>query len=112
MRKFRFIGDPIEWDGDLKKNKVYEGVYKLTEKSHNVFDAVNFYPNDWQEVFDEPKKLHKDTDLGYFAGLAMQGYISSPVPGLKDLYDTGEIIRRSIFFAKELIKQLDQEEAK
>ena len=95
MRKFRFIGDSEEWGNVFEKNKVY---YLPTS-------SINF-PEDWQEVFDEPKKLHKDTDLGYFAGLALHGLLANS----KNYDSTVNFSIAAIKAAKELIKQLDEEQ--
>lgn len=54
----------------------------------------------------KPNPLHKDTDLGYFAGLAMQGYISA---GSNGMPDPDMIAQYAMEAAKELIKQLNKE---
>lgn len=122
MRRFRFVGDPsgYRWNVDLVKNEVYDGDRELNgfmslEKTLKaVKDRCNddSMLKDWQEVFDDPTKpLHKDTDLGYFAGLAMQAQFTQMDKYLEE-YDHGWIdpfIRNSIILAKEIIKQLDKE---
>jgi hypothetical protein len=107
MRKFRFIGDPKEWDGKLEKNKIYDGAFTPQDWKCNVAEGSFYFPEDWEEVYDEPKRLHKDTDLGYFAGLALQAIINQP-----EYYGAKTIdqVRKSIEKAKEIIKQLDQEQ--
>lgn len=111
MRKFRFVGHPDNYSR-WEKLPIFNMVFD--EKSHAEYygigaeSAWKILENmpDWQEVFDNPKPLHKDTDLGYFAGLAMQGLCSN-----KRFLDApfDEISELSISQAKELIKQLDKE---
>ena len=84
MRRFRFIGDPKEYSGDFQKEAIYDYSVLGASVSNiemNVEWLFNEYTEDWQEVFDNDggtiiKPLHKDTDLGYFSGLAMQGQFS------------------------------------
>ena len=107
MRKFRFIGDPEEWDNVVEKNKVYDCTFIPKEYSHYDIATYSFnFPEDWQEVFDEPKKLHKDTDLGYFAGVALHGLLANS----KNYDSTVNFSIAAIKAAKELIQQLDQEQ--
>ena len=122
MRRFRFIGDPSDYLIEFKRCNVYNGNQKAYKQLEGTIeDDSKEYPNNWEEVFEiDPKDLnnfnssiiiepknHKDTDLGYFAGLAMQGIISSPYR--KDIGEEEEIATLSIIVAKELIKQLDKE---
>lgn len=58
-------------------------------------------------MMDEVKQLHKDTDLGYFAGLAMHGLLAGT--DREDIGEEEELSKLSIEIAKELIKQLDEE---
>ena len=104
MRKFRFIGE--EWDNVFEKNKVYDGTFIPKELHYDVATYSFKFPEDWQEVFDEPKKLHKDTDLGYFAGLALHGLLANS----KNYDSTVNFSIAAIETAKELIQQLDQEQ--
>ena len=102
MRKFRLINS----DGYnfSEKGKIYRGIEFLGRKQ--VFDLVEKYPEDWQEVFDEhTKPLHKDTDLGHFAGVVLRGILADRK---KDDYPKG-LDKTAINIAKELIKQLDEE---
>ena len=91
MRRFRFIGDPKQYNWDDKPV-----VYQIYPETHTgKIKSMQWESKplsrwddpelliDWQEVFDGkpyireiPKPLHKDTDLGYFSGLAMQGQFS------------------------------------
>ena len=112
MRKFRFIGDPEEWNGGLKKNVIYNedkivinGYDDEFGYDWNVLRIAEAYPEDWQEVF-EGKKLHKDTDLGYFAGVALHGLLANS----KNYDSTVNFSIAAIETAKELIQQLDQEQ--
>ena len=105
MRKFRFVGDPDEYDWDEKPivGKVYPGTHK-GYYIENDFESrpielwFNDFPEDWEEVTEvetvTKKPLHKDTDLGYFAGLMVAN---------------GAMVEDAIYKAKELIKQLDNE---
>lgn len=106
MRRFRFVGDPKEYQWDVLPvvGKIYDGDFMWTYKGEIAGNPLQKWWNeepengDWQEVFDEPKPLHKDTDLGYYAGLAMLGAITRGIPlSGKECIDA----------AKELIKQLD-----
>lgn len=116
MRKFRFIGNPDEYDIlFIKFGEVYnENDIPWTEDGKpnkdwtidkNVLGAFKEYPEDWEEVFDEPiKQLHKDTDLGYFAGVALNGLLSDQ----KRSGSSKDFAETAILFAKELINQLDE----
>ena len=107
MRKFRFIGDPSEWDGDFEKDKIYAETFIPKGWNYNIVEGALNFPDDWEEVFDEPKKLHKDTDLGYFAGLALQAILIND----KNFgTDTDFQIEIAIHKAQKLIQQLDQEQ--
>ena len=77
MRRFRLLKQ--EGYNTLYKGEIYDDSFIPGHVS--VFELSRKYPEDWYEVFDEPKQLHKDTDLGYFAGLAMQGLISNAPNG-------------------------------
>lgn len=119
MRKFKFIGDQY---GVLEEGNTDYAGYVIGE----VYDYDSFapdcdfnlltshyvkeYPKDWQEVFEEEKvqvtTLHKDTDLGYFAGLAMQAMISRS--DQNSGWSEGET-SQCIYIAKELINQLNKE---
>lgn len=122
MRRFRFVGDPsgYNWKISPIKGEVYD--FDRFKKSHGdcysveVFECFHSY-EDWQEVFDEPqvfnrvhfneKPLHKDTDLGYFAGLTMAAIIKSG--DLRFGSNAQEITFTAFNLAKEIIKQLDKE---
>jgi len=110
MRKFRFIGDPKEWDGKLEKNKIYDGTFTPQDWKYNVAEGSFYFTEDWEEVFDEPKKLHKDTDLGYFSFELMKAMINSPEITTSDDADMETFVGYYVSMAKELIKQLDQEQ--
>jgi hypothetical protein len=125
MRKFRFIGDSCDWEWDI--NPILGSLYTLDALNEmrggdpvddDLIDC-EWGKENFQEVFEyknykipilgynnvSVKQLHKDTDLGYFAGVAMQGilqdsnWITNPI----------EASKRAVEYSKELIKQLDQE---
>lgn len=126
MRRFRFIGDELDANGYGKKQPCVGVVYNEDEIfcDCSVLDwsKDNFLKicDEWQEVFEEKpmitdspvtftshsNPLHKDTDLGYFAGLAMQGLLANP-NRVKDI--GGGEVKNAILIAKELIKQLNEE---
>lgn len=124
MRKFKYIGNNLDgFNPMFEKNVIYNEDFSLGVGYSNVGRIAQRYPHDWEEVFgeqvDPPKKvepttLHKDTDLGYFAGLALQGIHSNPdwVKTCKIEDDWEEYVSRSVSAAidisKELIKQLDE----
>jgi hypothetical protein len=110
MRKFRFIGDPNEWDGDCEKDKFYAATYIPKGWHYDVATCALNFPDDWEEVFDEPKKLHKETDLGYFSFELMKAMINSPELTTSDDADMESFVSYYVSLAKELIKQLDQEQ--
>lgn len=111
MRRFRLLTDG-EYVGCVKDQVFYE-CEKISDTGRTVKYYQEMYPEDWQEVFDNPKQLHKDTDLGYFAGLAMQGQFSQVDKYLEAYGDewVNPFIENSITLAKQLIKQLDKESA-
>lgn len=74
-------------------------------KTDNKYRSWCYSPDEVEEVFEEPNKpLHKDTDLGYFAGLAMQVMLANT-----NVYEKENGCKNSIEWAKELIKQLDEQ---
>jgi hypothetical protein len=104
MRKFRFIGDPEDYNNDVIFGEIYLENYQPKKWPLSVIGYFGL--PEWEEVIEKPKPLHKDTDLGYFAGVAMQSIL------LSDSYKSASArtkVENAIFLAKELIKQLDQE---
>ena len=104
MRKFRFIGDPEDYNNDVIFGEIYLENYQPNKWPLSVIGYFGL--PEWEEVIEKPKPLHKDTDLGYFAGVAMQSIL------LSDSYKSASArtkVENAIFLAKELIKQLDQE---
>jgi len=98
----------IEDFKDLYKDRIK--AYKAEENQALGFEET--YPTSSgrfltkDQILPEAKKLHKDTDLGYFAGVAMQSIL------LSDSYKSASArtkAENAVFLAKELIKQLDQE---
>ena len=124
MRKFRFIGDDLNVYSDyFHVGSIYDADYK-DGPWKKVSELAQLYSQDWEEVFEyknieipvlganktliyeSPKNLHKDTDLGYFAGVAMQSIL------LSDSYKSASArtkAENAVFLAKELIRQLDQD---
>lgn len=115
MRRFRFIGNPKEyrWENPPVYFKAYDfNQFKKDFGFGADLEIFNELQNseDFREVFDDPKPLHKDTDLGYFAGLAMQALVSNNFSPTG--YQNGsreDLMEEATRIAKELIKQLDQE---
>lgn len=122
MRRFRLIKYDEAYE-HLDLGKVYDGDFLPNNWSETIEETAKRFPNEWEEVFDtnfvkgkpftdipkvetKSKTLHKDTDLGYFAGLAMQGYISA---GSNGMPNPDMIAQYAMEAAKELIKQLDAE---
>ena len=63
-----------------------------------------------KHMMDKIKPLHKDTDLGYFAGLVIKGLLSNPKIGTDEKEASFEpFVKYCIELSKEMIKQLDQE---
>lgn len=115
MRRFRFVGDPSDYriegfDPPFKVGEVYEGSLKDPQCISSVQEyADSLNDEDWQEVFEtELKTLHKETDLGYFAGLAMQGILANSSDIIVNLKDSDKSYF-AVLMAKELIKQLNEE---
>jgi hypothetical protein len=103
MRKFRFIGDPEDYNNDVIFGEIYLENYQPNKWPLSVIGYFGL--PEWEEVIEKPKPLHKDTDLGYFAGLIFQGMMINSNWG-------GTFISMSIDAvnaAKQLIKQLDQQ---
>lgn len=110
MRRFRFVGDPGDYSpGLVEYNHIYEGYEEIG--SYTVITLSYDYPNDWREVIDEPETTLHQTDLGYYAGLALNGYMAN-IFDSDDMHRHSEekVAEWSINYAKELIKQLKEEE--
>lgn len=97
-----------EWYRELKEGEVYDEDFTPLGSDFSVIQLVGDWPEDWEEVFDEPKKLHKDTDLGYFAGLAMIGYLANSNADVVRM-DQEEIAEYCVNHAQALIEALDKE---
>jgi hypothetical protein len=108
MRKFRLLTQ--EGYYGLNKGEVYPENYQSKDGGLSVGELVRIYKSEWEEVFsdEQPEKLplHKDTDLGYFSGVILAAFTSSPNHN-NIRFDT--LVERSIELAKGLIAQLDKE---
>jgi hypothetical protein len=98
MKKFIYVGkhNPYYFT-KLKYGLICEGKFRPPYCAHNIEWYANEFPDDWIEVFESDMSqitLHKDTDLGYFAGL----FASS-----------GWKYEEAIQYAKELIDLLNKE---
>lgn len=116
MRRFRFIGDPSlyhRWNSLPEFDKVYSVDDYNKMWGNGDFDE-SFIDDltDWIEVSQiDPKPLHKDTDLGYYSGLAMAGLMHSNLDSDGGyILSRDDLARESIGQAKELIKQLENEQ--
>jgi len=105
MRKFRFIGDPEDYNNDVIFNEIYLENYQPKKWPLSVIGYFGL--PEWEEVIEKPKPLHKDTDLGYFAGLFLQSDVIKRSL-YTDEYDD-ERCTLAINLARELIRQLDEE---
>lgn len=112
MRKFRLNRNLVEIKHIYPSlvNRV-SGIFSIDEIPEGLCSTIKSliadFPNDWEEVFeqetanivvgraDKKPALHKDTDLGYFVGVLLQA---------------GFNIHTVVADAKELIKQLDNEQ--
>lgn len=114
MRKFR-----IKENANVSEHDWHEiaGIYDLHSispngnillKTKNKYMAWSYSPDEVEEVFEtEPNPLLlKDTDLGYFARLAMLGYISAGSTGMPKPH---EIVAYAMKTAKSLIEELRKE---
>lgn len=100
MRRFRLISRDDAYD-PLIYGEVYSGDVKPHGWEEDVLWNAKFNAEDWEEVFEETL-LHQ-TDLGYYAGLAIQGLLSDPE------FPINDVSNMSLSIAKELIKQLKEE---
>ncbi len=108
MRRFRFVGDASEYSShNIYKGIVLDGNYIEEGWDGDVLSLNYEYPEDWQEVFEETP-LHQ-TDLGYYSGLVMQGYLANIFESSNaQRFEEKQLCRQSISVAKELIKQLKE----
>ena len=128
MRKFRFVGDPSEYETKqygqaFKVGEVYDPNYIGVGCYFPVKEYTNDNPHDWQPVFEEPIiigsleidpnatitriTLLKDTDLGHFAGLAMQSILQDP----NWITSPSDAAKRSVEYAQALIEELRKEDS-
>lgn len=113
MIRFRLKKGDFEKSVLHKYGEIYELVrvdsdgdfwLKTIDSDGSISDFA-YFPKEVEQVFEpESKPLHNDTDLGYYAGLAMVEYIRQYGNGWNE-----RIASESIATAKELIKQLDKE---
>ena len=125
MRKYKLITD----QGYSELEKGQEHYENFVAADLRVKELVELYPEDWVEVTGQPiPTLHKDTDLGYFVGLAMGSLLNmiSTKEGAKIYFEISgannpELVHKlveehlcmfSIELAQELIKQLDEQKLK
>lgn len=123
MRKFKLLTDQGYPKSDgWEVGKIYNGNYRSSDISgsniisRSVQEMSEIFRNDWVEVFEHEEQkptLHKDTDLGYFAGLVFTKLFDKSVfyieqHGTSEWMD--ELIDHSIFIAKQIIEKLDKEE--
>ena len=82
---------------------------------NSVQSLVDEYPNDWEAISDTI--LHKDTDLGHYAGLAMGALLSNNNLASQITNQFGSVgadraneitVTGAIKLAQELIKQLNK----
>lgn len=121
-RKFRFVGDPVEYDWDERpiKGKIYPGTYRGKNKDLDweSMPIQDFKENggddtwiDWEEVTeqennripnqDQPASSITKFEMAVF--MAMQGYISSG-----SNIRPNSIVELSIEIAQETFKQLEK----
>jgi len=142
MRKFRLIRNADDYDGSRVIGEVLEETFipwtvdgkpnHNWDRNQNVLDASQSYPRDWEEVFEGVsegvKTLHKDTDLGHFAGVAMEGLLKmistiegantffaisdAHNPNLAEIQVEDHLCSFAIKIAQQLIKQLDEQKLK
>ena len=102
MRKFRLIEG--NYGEQFEIGMTYDEFFIQDKTGKNVNYLKNLYPEDWELV---KEVLLKDTDLGYFAGLAMQGLIANAPD--QQLHNTTQGCELAIWWAEELIRQLKEE---
>tara|TARA_R110000772_G_scaffold46279_10_gene105716 strand:+ start:159 stop:641 length:483 start_codon:yes stop_codon:yes gene_type:complete len=85
----------------------YRKTGRILPEENKVSDHFHDALFDWTRKAINRQPLHKDTDLGYYAGLAMQGLIANAPNGHLSNFKEGCSL--AIGWAKELIKQLDKE---
>lgn len=140
MRRFRLKDQDFDYKTRKSQFHEYGSIYYLDyiDSDGDVWLKTNtdncshcYAPFEVEEVFDEKpmitagpvtftpihNPLHKDTDLGYYAGLAMQGILANEELRMKILSDASQnkvsgfecIEKEAIRSARELIKQLNEE---
>jgi hypothetical protein len=114
MKRFRFVGDPTEYETkkygqSFKVGKIYDPSHLGEGRKLPVLEYAKDFPNDWQAVFDEPKPLLKDTDLGYFSIEIIKAIFQSTPVRQGENKSGNEFVTDCINLAKELIKQLEEE---
>lgn len=93
---------PTEWEKVTDHSNRVRSISLKDAKKAGLLDE-NVFP-----TFNSPVQIntqHKDTDLGYFTGLAMQAFIHRK--GVK----REDIAELSVELAKEIIKRLKDEQA-
>ena len=111
MRKFRFVGDPTEYEWDERpiKFKVYDGDFLWRRNGEIAEIPLQDWFNDegtdgdWEEL---SSPLLKDTDLGHFAGFAMQSILHDP----NWITEPKDAAKRSVEYAKALIEELNKQQ--
>lgn len=75
-----------------------------TGMSGNVFIGSSVVPSPLFTTLEIPKTLHKDTDLGHFAGVILSSMFNDN--GFVD--SENEMCKNAISYAEELIRQLNE----
>jgi len=99
MKHYRLLSNNPAYE-PLVKGKVYPGHLTPLEWSENVEWHALAYKNEWEEA--DPKTNFRNTDLGYYSGIALQAILSIPYND----ESKEECVSASIKYAQEMIKQL------
>jgi hypothetical protein len=59
MKKYKFIGNPEEWESDMKIGDIYNSDYVPIGTEQDVEDFASFFPEDFEQIDLDPKEAQE-----------------------------------------------------
>lgn len=113
MRKFKFVGDPGTC---YEVGKIYDGTYREPYNPSNVFTSFLKFPDDWQEVTDQPSRIQNQdmpassmTKFEMAVFMVLRGPMTAFDSDGTYTFDIKTAVSASIEAVKETFKQLENE---
>ena len=113
MRKFRFKGNPEEYDMKLCPDRDYNENHSLGESGFTVDMLVKEYPEEWEEVTEQDLKRIPNQDMPASSMTKFEMAVFMVIQGLNAnpeiSWNSRQFSEVAIEQVKETFKQLDNE---